>query len=371
MFHKIKKLPLLLILAILLAIGSSGFALYQYKELQVKTKELNNFREVGLFYDTNQKQVVVSPLIFDESNILSRYFGLNEIKEYVKNSYPCFFRSEFILGMCQGQIPSSYSYNLGISSTIFNSNLGNNSQVSAKYYGWFGSDKVEFNINTPAQNSKYNGDYYSNSEKKTYNFVGTMGSDKDYSSGSSLFKNTINLEEITNGLITGKINLFSQDNTNKLAGLSNDAVDKLNAENMYGTYTAKDQKQYDIFLTRNKETVDNWKTKEIRGKIYIGNGYGPYGNQNGIIFVKGNNENYFSNENWNFKNFVEGEEVVVKGKSRIYTAPGNNSGPIATYQPQFLPCNEGPGCQGKLKPGFPEQFSTDLGIFNIESVEKI
>ena len=34
MFQKIKKLPLLLILAILLAIGSSGFAFYQHKELQ-------------------------------------------------------------------------------------------------------------------------------------------------------------------------------------------------------------------------------------------------------------------------------------------------------------------------------------------------
>jgi hypothetical protein len=364
MFQKIKKLPLLLILTILLAVGSSGFAFYQYRELQ-------HFKDAGLFYDVNQKQVVLSPLRFDESNILSRYFGLNEIKEYVKNSNPCFFRSEFIFGMCQGQIPSSYSYNLGISSQVFNSNFGKNTQTSAKYYGWFGSDKVEFNINTPAQNTKYNGDYYSNSEKKTYNFVGTAGSDKDYNGGSSLYKNTINLEEITDGLITGKINLFSQDNTNKLAGLSNDVVEKLNAENMYGTYIAKDQKQYDVFLTKNKETVDNWKIKEIRGKLYLGNGYGVYGNQSSMSFVKGENENYFTNENWNFKNMVDGQEVIIKGKTRKFTSPSNNNGPIATYQPPYLPCNDGPGCQGKIKPGYTDPFTTDTGIFNIESVEKI
>jgi hypothetical protein len=378
MFHKIKKLPLLLILAILLAIGSSGFAFYQYKELQ-------HFKDAGLFYDSNQKQVVLNSMNY-ASYSSTRFVGINEIKDLLTFKLRCSSINEFINGYClnyslQNQYSlSSSNFSISPQATAISENsariynqIQNNQVTSAKYYGWFGSDKVEFNINTPVQNYKYNGDYYSNTEKKTYNFVGNTVTDNNnynnYNNGISV-KTSIKLDEVTDGLITGKIDLFSQDNSNKLAGLSGDAVDKLSAENLYGTYTAKDQKQYDIFLTKNKETIDSWKVKEIKGKLYFGNTYG-YGTPTSNAFIKSGNENYFSNENWNFKNLIDGQEVIIRGKIRVFTPFANSGGTVANYQPPYLPCNDGPGCQGKPKLGFPETFSTDLGIFNIESVEKI
>jgi hypothetical protein len=371
MIQKIKKLPLLLILAILLAIGSSGFAFYQYRELQ-------HFKDAGLFYDSNQKQVVLSPVLlwpFDDS--YGRQLTVEEIKNVTSGHTFCSIRGAISTESCLDnslQLIKNIDYDKRM---FLNSQLDVNRPVSAKYYGWFGSDKVELNINTPAQTTKYNGDYFNNSEKKTYNLVGKVITNKQSSNGlynineSFLIKNTISLEETTDGLLTGQVDLFSQDNTNKLAGLSNDTLDKLNAENLYGMYTSKDEKQYDVFLTKNKEIVDNWVIEEIKGKLYLGNGYSSYGTQNSIAFVKGASENYFSNENWNFKNMVDGQEVIIRGKTRKFTSPSNNSGPIATYQPPYLPCNDGPGCQGKIKPGYTDPFTTDTGIFNIESVEKI
>jgi hypothetical protein len=369
MFQKIKKLPLLLILAILLAIGSSGFAFYQYKELQ-------NFKDAGLFYDSNQKQVVLSPMQIYQGSGFTRFIGLNEIKDYLSNSMSC--SGNLIYGGCYN---AKISYSSSSSFSNFSltpqmvaisensaknyNQIQNNQLTSAKYYGWFGSDKVEFNINTPVQNYKYNGDYYSNSEKKTYNFVGSTNSE-NYNGTN---RTSIKLDEFTDGLLTGKIDLYSQDNTNRLSGLSNDATEKLNAENLYGTYTAKDQKRYDIFLTKNKETVDNWKIKEIKGKFYKGQNYGSP-NSSTPVFIVSKDVNYFSFETWNFKDYVDGQEVIIKAKTREYTLD-NYGNAIASYQPQFAECYGPGGCNPQPKLGLPQSFSTNSGIFNIESVEKI
>ena len=367
MFSKIKKLPLLLILTILLAIGSSGFAYYEYKELQ-------NFKDAGLFYDKNQKQVVLSPVLSISSSS-SRYFGLNEIKDYLAFKLGCDTVSSFVFGNCQ---PYPYPQNrITYSSLNYPSSYANfisaqaipnyNQQtdlIKAKYYGWFGSDKVEFNINTPVQNYKYNGDYYSNAEKKTFNFVGNTLSQQNNGS----YRNTISLEENVDGLITGKIELFSQDNTNKLAGLSNEATEKLSVENLYGTYTAKDQKTYDIFLTNKKDVADYWPTSEIRGKYYKSSNYGGGVVENAAMITSGS-VNFFSNETWNFKNLVDGQEVIIKGKQRRYSSLYGNA--VATYQPPYDNQNCGYASPCTPKAGYPAAFSTDLGIFNIESVEKV
>jgi hypothetical protein len=366
MLQKIKKLPLLLILAMLLTVGSSGFAFYQYRELQAKNTELKYFKDAGLFYDSTQKQLVISPFIYDESNTLSRYISIGELKRFLTGSTLCEKYYDFMFGKClvaMNQNPKGQDKIL-------------DDQASpAKYYGWFGSDKVELNINIPVKDFtnvnrfEYSGNYYSNSEKKIFSFKGGTNLAKDYDTSEG-YKTSIKLEETTDGILTGKIDLFSQDNTNKLAGLSNDAVEKLNAVNMYGTYTAKDQKQYDVFLTKDKETVDNWKVKEIKGKVYFGNTYG-YGSPTSNAFIITDNENYFSNENWNFKNLVDGQEVLIKGKAREYTPLPNNGNTVANYQPPVAQCEMPGGCLPQSKLGFPQPFSTNLGIFNIESVEKI
>ena len=135
---------------------------------------------------------------------------------------------------------------------------------------------------------------------------------------------------------------------------------------MFGTYTAKDQKVYDVFLTNKKEKVEEWKIKEIRGKVYSTQVYNGYG-QNGVIMITAGDVNYFTNEAWNFKNLGDGQEVIIKGKTRQYSTQYNN--PTATYQPPYDgQCNYG---QCTPKAGYPAGFSTDLGIFNIESVNKV
>jgi hypothetical protein len=325
-----------------------------------------------------KKQVVLSPMQFYQSNGYTRFIGINEIKDYLSNAMSC--SGNLIYGSCYNakiSYSSSSSFSnfsltpqmvaISENSARIQNQLQNNQVTTAKYYGWFGSDKVEFNINTPVKDAKYNGDYYSNSEKKTYNFIG--GTTNDVYNGTN--RNSIILDELTDGLLTGRISLFSQDNTNKLAGLSNDATEKLNAENLYGTYTAKDQKRYDVFLTKNKETVDNWKVKEIRGKFYRSQNYG-IPNASAPVFVITKDSNYFSFETWNFKDFVDGQEVLIKSKSREYTTD-NYGNTIANYQPPMQ--ETGWECRTNLcntpKVGYPQSFLTNLGIFNIESVEKI
>ena len=362
MFSKIKKLPILLILALLLAVSSSGFAYYEYKELQ-------NFKDAGLYYDKNQKQVVLSPQSF-ATNSSTRYLGINELKDFMSYKINCPVSFVFIAGDCnnpfyQNQNNNSSGVSGYASQNTFSAPSSPTSEIiKAKYYGWFGSDKVEFTINTPVQNFKYNGEYYSNSEKKTFNFVGNVSSQQNNGS----YKSSISLEENVDGLITGKIELFSQDNTNKLAGLSNDAIEKLSTENLFGTYTAKDQKQYDIFLTNKKETIESWKVKEIKGKYYKASVYGGGISPNAAM-ITGENINYFSNETWNFKDLVDGQEVVIKGKTRQYSSLFGNA--VATYQPQFDNQNCGYAIPCTPKTGYPAAFSTDIGIFNIESVNKV
>ena len=204
MLSKIKKLPTVLIIVLLLAIGSSGFAYNEYKELQ-------NFKDAGLFYDKNQKQVVLSPLV-STSNMPSRYIGFNELKEFLTYKFNCDSVSAFLFGGCPN-INSQQNQSIYSSSSFFNPSSSyfsgqpmqnynpSNESVKAKYYGWFGSDKVEFTINTPVQNFKYNGEYYSNSEKKTFNFMGNTTSRQK---GDS-YTNSIILDEMTDALITGKI----------------------------------------------------------------------------------------------------------------------------------------------------------------------
>lgn len=240
------------------------------------------------------------------------------------------------------------------SSVVYDPIIISSSSTLAKtfptLFGFVGGDKIKMDLNTSF--SDINGSYYSTTENKTYSLKGRINPQVDNSTG--FYGANISMNEFENGSISGRFDINSDRPQNVNGGNNyNLSMDVLgsnpeNVKKLFGTYSAYDGIQYDLYLTPDTNEIDNWKTETFNGKLYNNNSNWQ------SVFIKIGDKFYHSKNVNKFKDIPNESEVTFIAKTRP-SYQGDY------YSDRKANCYEG-GCG---QPGF---NSRDL-LFGISDVK--
>jgi hypothetical protein len=202
-------------------------------------------------------------------------------------------------------------------------------QPKANYYGWIGAERINLTVNYDV--ATFVGRY---EDKNKNNFELFMVSETSPTDKSLKW----NVTKEMNQIVVGTLEVFANDESGSKINITQ-GLTLFDTQVLHGIYQPKDGLPENVYLTQDKQKVEYWTSKPLKGKVYKGKN-----TERPTYFIDMGSDNgqFFTFETWWFNEFKDGDEIIFDGKIREYNDVQKSGG-----------------------------IETNRGIFDIKSVRKI